>query len=1495
MNQWQQIAQRFAALAADKQALFLHKLDAQGIDFHQLPVIAGSHKTSLRPASAAQRELWLSWQLNPDADPYLVHGVLELNGPLDIPRLQHAIQTLGQRHEALRSHFVVHDDMLFQQVEAESPELEIIKVCDETQATEQIRSRRRQPFNLTTGPLVRLALFRLGANRHWLELCLHHSMADGWTLRLLNEELGQLYQHGTSAIDSLPLQFADLIHWQQMYLDAGGDARQRDFWRTQALAQRVPMQLPEDRQPTSTESHSAWLRCTLDTTTTQSLLALTRTTATTPATVMMTALGRLLQHYCQEESVLLGVAEAGRHWPGSDQVAGYRVQLLPLLVEASPAQPMVAAIKDTAATLTKARAHQDLPLEAMLNPDDGAQTGQPGQLLQVVFNYQSRRQPPVLDNLEIIPRTELSAPQAKFPLAFGVEADTEEFELAVLYDANRFSPQRIQRLMDHWQALLREQSITPRPTGPVFSSLPTFPWERVAEQAARQPQAEAIRCGDDALTFAQLEQCSRQLAARLQQAGIQPDNRIAVCLPRGTALFVSLLAILRAGAAYVPLDPDYPADRLQFMLNDSGAIRLITNDTLHSQLFADVGVEILTDPMAPTTADFVPPREIPERLAYLIYTSGSTGTPKAVAVSAGAISRHLDAIGRYYRFHPNERLLHLISISFDGAIEAWLGTLACGTGIIVTPQQPLGAEALIGLIHQHRIQRLGMPPSYLLQIIEVLEQHPQTLPVTSVTLGGEAVTLPVYQRIRKALPDCVLHNGYGPTETVITPLLWNSQRDDEQGLLNGADNAPYLPIGQAVAGRGLYILDEDLNPLPTGVPGELYISGQTLARGYLNRPGLTASRFLPDPFGPAGARMYRSGDRVRRREDGCIDYLGRLDHQVKLRGLRIELGEIEARLQALEGVSEAIVRVEGESPDQALAAHIAGPELESTSVAKLKSRLQQNLPNYMVPERWQTYPRLPRLPNGKLDYQALKEIAEQPPVHEPPAGEMETRLAKIWSQILGGVQPGRHDRFDHLGGHSLRRLKLQHELDRAFGYRPSLQALYQHATLAEQAQLITTGEEANSQPSPLPVTAPLPLTIAQQRQYHAHTDPGGRGNQISWHIELNGVLNTSALVQALEMLTARHDVMRIALTDISGQTHQYDSRISAVALQQEDISSLAPHRREAAARQFTETFLETPLALDQAPLWQLCLIKLEPNRHWLLGRVSHLVMDGASLSIWLHELTRLYNNPHARLAPLTSGFLDYAAQPQTAPSPRVIANWQRRLAPLIDTRNATVNDDDSAALRQRIILPTDLTMELEAAHSRDDFDLESELMQAYVSSVWALELAPIDTPLALRIPLAGKPAEAGVPGMYVDITVIEAQADTTAEQLQSRLAYSRGEGAIPFLTLCDVLGVETDARLFTRFGFNFMWRPDASLTTLNGLQVTPLAFERRNSGVDCNLVVNAIAGHSLELSWTLRHTSALECGTAATICRLDALMRATLRHRLESLPARIPGGESMSA
>ncbi|WP_432721080.1 amino acid adenylation domain-containing protein [Jeongeupia wiesaeckerbachi] len=599
---------------------------------------------------------------------------------------------------------------------------------------------------------------------------------------------------------------------------------------------------------------------------------------------------------------------------------------------------------------------------------------------------------------------------------------------------------------------LQRDEITGLSPPPAF--LPVH--RQLSAQAAIRGDALALLSSGGDLRWAELEARANQLAHRLIAAGVGAEVRVGVSVERGVGMIVALLAVLKAGGAFVPLDPGYPAERLGYMLADAGIAHLLTQSALAGR-FARPGLGVLRiddESLAKEPAHDPAVTIHPDQAAYLIYTSGSTGQPKGVTVAHGPLARHCAAIAQRYQLSDADRVLHFASINFDLAHEYWLMPLMAGASLLISDPALWSPAEMINRLARHQVSVAAFPPSYLVQVAEAQRSSATPARLRVLAFGGEALSAEGFAAVRSAFPTTTLINGYGPTETVISPMLWITGPDADPASWAGC---AYLPIGTVVGARSAHVLDDALNPLPVGVTGELYLGGDGVARGYHARAGLSAERFIPDPFGAPGSRLYRTGDLARWRTDGAIDYLGRADHQIKLRGLRIELGEIEAQLLRAPGVREAVVWVQGMDAHQRLVGYLVAQHGTDLDLAAIKAQLAEQLPDYMVPSQWLVLDALPVNGAGKVDRKALPVPEWQGKPYRAPEGELETQLASIWAEVLKLDRVGRDDHFFELGGHSLLATQALAQLKARFAIETSLAVFFTSPILSEMAEILAEG------------------------------------------------------------------------------------------------------------------------------------------------------------------------------------------------------------------------------------------------------------------------------------------------------------------------------------------------------------------------------------------------------------------------------------------------------
>ncbi|UZN52005.1 amino acid adenylation domain-containing protein [Cupriavidus cauae] len=1228
------LAQRFASLSPEGQQRFIAELKARGMDFGRLPIAArGRSEAAL---SYAQQRLWFLWQLERDSGLYNIPRAVRLRGALDRSSLQRTFDALVERHESLRTTFHQESEQAVQRIHPPfSLPINVSDLTDNDPAQRDaavqslVDAEAQAPFDLEQGPLLRVRLLRLADDDHILLVTMHHIVSDGWSMNVVIDEFARLYAGFVSGqpaqLAPLPIQYADYAAWQKQWLEAGELERQLRYWKSHLADDgTVVLELPTDRPRPAVPSHRGGaVSFSLDAELSSKLRALARNADTTLFTVLLAAFQVLLYRYTSQRDLRVGVPVANRNRVETEGVVGFFVNTQVLRTEIDGSMAFDAVLALARESVLQAQAHQELPFEQLVEALQPERNLSHNPLFQVMLNHQ-RRDLRALDRLPrlMLEKVERTGSAAKVDLAL----DTQEDEQGVLsgvfgYAADLFDHDTVERLQRHYVGVLRAVAEEP---AIAIAAIPLLladerqqltDWNvtdrrysaadpvhvAIARQAAQRPDAIALRCGQRAVSYGELDAAATRLAYALHAAGVGPETVVGVVLDRSPDLIVRLLATLKAGAAYLPLDPELPAARIEQLLQDAGVKLVLTSQALTGRIDTTLPLLVMEDIGVPAPVQL--PTVAPRQLAYLIYTSGSTGTPKGVAVEHGPLAMHCHATVVQYGMGPDDRELHFLSFNFDGAHERWLVPLIAGAQLVLRDDALWSAEQTLEVIAREGVTNAGFPPAYLLRLAEAATEP---VPLRLLSFGGEAMSREALARIKQKFKARTLINGYGPTEAVVTPLAWVGQHDTDCP-------SAYVPIGQPVGDRTAYVLDADLNPVPVGVAGELYIGGLGLARGYVGRPGLTAERFVPDPF-TAGARMYRTGDLVRRCRDGSIEYVGRLDHQVKIRGYRIELGEIEARLRAHATVREAVVVAHDGPSGKQLVAYVVPDHGEVEVPARLRAYLENVLPPYMVPAQIMPLTQLPVTPNGKLDRRALPEPVWEVQGYVAASNEVEAKLTQVWQEVLGVERVGITDNFFELGGDSILSIQAVSKA-RRLGLRFTPKDLFLHQTVQALARAAT--REDTERPVEDKPTGEVPLLPIQRWFFETPMPNRHHWNQ-SVLLKPLAPIDQAALRQALQAVVAHHDALRLRYRQCDVQWQQHYA--------EHDAHDLLWHEEVADIATITDRCSDAQRSLDleRGPLLRALHLRLADGSERLLLAVHHLVVDGVSWRILMEDLQQAY-------------------------------------------------------------------------------------------------------------------------------------------------------------------------------------------------------------------------------------------------------------------------------
>ena len=1053
-----------------------------------LPPVVPAERTE-PPLSFAQERLWFIDRMEPGNPVYNLPFALRLRGALDVDALERSLGEIVRRHEALRTVFAEADGSPVQVIAPFGGfALPVEDLSASSEADREAAARRRaddearRAFDLAAGPLFRAALLRLGAEDHVLLLSMHHAVSDGWSMGVLYRELSSLYEAyregRESPLPELGVQYADYAVWQREQLRGEALDRLISYWRERLAGAPELLELPTDRPRPAVQSYrGATVPVEFSAELLERLQALGRGEGATLYMVLLSAFQVLLSKYSGSEDVVVGSPNAGRTRKEIEELIGFFVNTLVLRTDLSGNPSFREVLRRTREVTLGAYEHQEVPFERLVAELRPERSLSHSPLFQVMFTLQNAGGGggalPGLGVSEV----DAEHASAKFDLSLTLAATPRGLRGGLNYSTDLFERGTAERMVGQLARVLEQVAADADERlsqldllGEAERALVLEEWNRTAAevpadrcihemfeaQAARTPDAVALRFEDEPLTYAELNARANQLAHHLRRRGVGPEVRVGVLMERSLEMVVSLLAVLKAGGAYVPLDPSLPAERLAYMLDDSAVPLVLAQAALRGAVPARQGVAVLAvdalaERLAAEPAENPAPGAGPESLAYVIYTSGSTGRPKGVMNQHRGVVNRLVWMQAHFRLRADDVVLQKTPFGFDVSVWEFFWPLQQGARLVVArPDGHRDPAYLRDIIEREGVTTLHFVPSMLQPFVEAVEAGRCTS-LRDVVCSGEALPPVLVRRFydRFAGP-VVLTNLYGPTEAAVDVSCWVCPRDEAAGV---------VPIGRPVWNTALYVLDAAMRPVPVGVPGELYIGGVQVARGYQGRAALTAERFVPDPFSAeGGARLYRTGDRARWRAAGDIEYLGRLDFQVKVRGFRIELGEIESALRDHPAVRDALVVVHTDREEQRLAGYLIPAGGAAPDAVDLRAWLRERLPEYMVPAAWCVMEAFPLTSSGKLDRRALPapEGVRAASVSVPPRTEAERKVAAVWGEVLGVETVGAHDAFFDLGGHSLLLVKVQARLREAFGVSVPITHLFRYVTVSALAAEMET-------------------------------------------------------------------------------------------------------------------------------------------------------------------------------------------------------------------------------------------------------------------------------------------------------------------------------------------------------------------------------------------------------------------------------------------------------
>jgi amino acid adenylation domain-containing protein len=1443
------------------------------------PPLARVARGAPLPLSFAQQRLWLLDRLEPGSAAYNMPGTLHLLGRLDVGALEFSLSELMRRHEILRTHLLERDGEPVQLIEpvVEVPfEVDDLRALPlgqrEARAEELVRAEAARPFDLSRPPLMRARLIRLGEEEHRLVVVLHHIVCDAWSLDILFRDMAELYGARSAgraaALPELEVQYADFAVWQRRWLEGEVLERQLAHWRRTLEGAPAELELPLARGARSTTSGPVGVvRRALPAPLMASLHTLCHTEGATPFMALLAAFEALLHRHTGQRDLVVGTPVAHRTHGALEGVVGFFVNTLVLrtrLPERASFRQLVARVREVALT---ALAHQDLPFEKLVEALRPARTSSRPPFLQLMFVLQDAPgEGPTLPGLrtsfdEVLPE------QAKFDLLLEIGQRGNGWTASWQFDTAVLSTEAVARMAEHFERLLRgavEHPDAPLARLPLLTEAEVaviarandtgrgYPrdatiHQRFEEQAARTPEAVAVELAGRSLTYGELDRRSNQLAHHLRRRGVAPDTRVGLYVRRSLERVIGMLGILKAGGAYLPLEPGYPRERLALMLADADARLVLTEEALSPTLEGATADRLCLDADWPSISG-EPTGGLPdavgaEALAYVMYTSGSTGQPKGVCVPHRAVIRLVTA-PNYAKLSAEDAFLHLAPFSFDAAtLEIW-GPLLNGGRLVLFPGDGTPLERLADTLARHRVTALWLTAGLFHNVVE---HHPDALSgVRQLLAGGDVLSPAHVRRVLERHPGLRLINGYGPTENTTFTCCHPMAAPDEV-------EAP-VPIGAPITGTRVYVLDAGLEPVPLGAPGELYCAGDGLARGYIGRADLTAERFLPDPFSrEPGSRMYQTGDLARWRADGRIEFLGRVDDQVKVRGFRIEPGEVEAALLGHPAVREVAVVAAGERADtRRLVAHVLLRDASAVTAGELRGYLEPRLPEHMIPTAVVLHHALPLSPNGKVDRRALAreplDGAQAGGALSAPRTATELALVSIWRELLGLARVGIHDDFFELGGHSLLATRLVSRVREATGVELPLKALFEGGTvaaLAERLEAARRSRPAAARPlSPVARGGSLPLSYSQQRLWFlAQLEPHASTYNIPGALRLTGALDVAVLERCLGTLLERHEVLRTAFESQEGRPVQRIVPALKLEVPVEDLRALPAGEREARAREIEKLEAERPFELAEPPLLRVRLLRLDEQEHALLVTLHHIVSDGWSLGVLFREMTALYEafsaggqNP---LPPLPIQYADFAYWQRHWLQGELLEHqlqyWRQRLAgaPARLALPSALPRPEVPSHRGKLVVGRLSSQDTEALRALGRQEGATLFMTALAAFYALLHRLTGSEDIVVGVPIANRthPLTEDLIGFFVNTLALRCQVQGTLsfQELLQRVraltleAYENQD--VPFERVVDELGIDRSLGHNPLFQVLFVLQnaplPPLRLGDLSMSQVTP--------------------------------------------------------------------------
>ncbi|PSB02088.1 non-ribosomal peptide synthetase [Merismopedia glauca] len=1458
------------------------------------------------PLSFSQERLWFLQQLEPDRSDYHFCLAVRLKGHLNLTALQQALDAVVAHHEVLRTNFINEEGNPIQVIRPPHPVKLLVVDLQEylqpqrlTEVERLLQQESQRIFDLSQDLMLRGCLLQIAPDEQILLLAMHHIAIDGGSTAILSKELSELYKAFSSGqpslLPELHIQYADYAVWQRQWLQGEVLESLVSYWKQKLANAPDLLSLPTDRPRSPVQTFRGSTQSfALSPQLTTALRSLSSQTGVTLFMTLLAAFDTLLYRYTGTEDILVGSPIANRNHQEIAGLIGFFVNNLVLRVDMSGNPSFRELLGQVREVALEAYAHQDLPFQKLVEELQPQRDLSYSPLFQVmfVFNEDVSLRNMELSGLTLSPWA-VENKTAQFDLTLYLRPSSEEGLVGGWeYNTDLFDSATISRMAANFEILL--ESIVANPEQPISElslltaqerqqllfgwnqTLIEYPHDRCIhqlfeEQVARNPEAVAVVFAGEHLTYRELNSRANQLAHYLQSLGVSSDVLVGICLERSLEMAVAFLGIFKAGGAYVPLDPSYPSERLAFMLEDAQTPVILTQERLLAVIPDRSAKVVCLDTNWQEIAQHSPENPVLDinsrHLAYVIYTSGSTGKPKGVMITHQGLVNHNLAIAKLFALEPSDRMLQFASISFDIAVEELFPTWISGATVVLRDEEMLSSiSSFLQFIEREQITILDLPTAFWHQMVMEMQLLEKSFPKSMrlVVVGGEKASRETYANWLNLVGNsCRWINTYGPTETTVVATCYEPTAN-----LETESSISEIPIGRPIANTQIYILDQQLQPVPIGVPGELYIGGAGLARGYLNRLELTASKFIPNPLiDDPNAYLYKTGDLARYRRDGNIEFLGRIDNQTKIRGFRIELAEIEASVSQNPKIKDSLIIVREEVPgDKHLVAYVVPFPEQVVTDHELRSFLKTKLPNYMIPSQFLVLEALPMTPNGKLNRRGLPKPAKTRLIEEnnfiAPRTPTEEILAHIWSQVLGWNRVSINDNFFDLGGHSLLVIQALAHCHTAFSVELSLRQFFATPTVADLAAAIDQAQQQNSGMSNYQIVPQrvnresAPLSFAQQRLWFLEQlDPNRSDYHISQAIKLTGSLNIPALQQALDGIVTHHEVLRTNFINEQGNPLQVIGNPRHVELVVVDLQDCPQPQQEQEIQRLLEQESDRPFNFSEDLMLRGRLLQVAPQENILVLVIHHIAADAWSMNIFLPQLKQLYEafcqGQSCSLPELPIQYADFAAWQrqylQNEYLESLLDYWKQQLAGapellLLPTDRPRPAVQKFQGAKRSFRLSRQVMEALSLLSKQEKVTIFMTLVAAFNTLLYRYtgsEDILVGSPIANR----NRPEIQGLIGFFVNTLVFrtDMSGNPSFQELLERVrevalgAYTHQD--LPFESLVEALQPKRDLSYSPLFQVMLVFEEDVSQQKfeLPGLTVSPWNLENKTAKFDLTL------------------------------------------------------------